>query len=70
MLPGVMEETSDMKWINEFLAFNPLSANPTKWSNNKHTQTILQQFVDKLFNHYVGLGLKELIQPGISKFCC
>ena len=40
-------------------AFNPLSANPTKWSN------ILKQFVDKLpmnclgvFDHFVGLALK------------
>ena len=43
----------------EFL-FNPLSANPTKWSNT------LKQFVGKLtnclsvFDHFVGLVLKEL----------
>ena len=42
-------------------AFNPLSANPTKWSNT------LKQFVAKLptnclsvFDHFVGLALKGL----------
>ena len=42
--------------------FNPLSANPTKWSNT------LKQFVSKLptnclsvFDHFVGLLLKGLI---------
>ena len=41
--------------------FNPLSANPTKWSNT------LKQFVGKLtmnclsvFEHFVGLALKGL----------
>ena len=41
--------------------FNPLSANPTKWSNT------LKQFVGKLptnglsvFDHFVGLALKGL----------
>ena len=36
--------------------FNPLSANPTKWSNT------LKQFVAFLsvFNHFVGLALKGL----------
>ena len=41
--------------------FNPLSTNPTKWSN------ALKQFVGKLptnclsvFNHFVGLVLKVL----------
>ena len=41
---------------------NPLSANPTKWSNT------LKQFVGKLatnclsvFDHFVGLALKGLI---------
>ena len=43
-------------------SINPLSANPTKWSN------ILKQFVGKLttdclrvFDHFVGLALKGLI---------
>ena len=42
--------------------FNPLSANPTKWSNT------LKQFVGKkptnclsVFDHFVGLALKGLI---------
>ena len=42
--------------------FNPLSANPTKWSST------LKQFVDKLptnclsvFDHFVKLALKELM---------
>ena len=41
------------------LLLNPLSANPTKWSNT------LKQFVGKLptnclsvFNHFLGLALK------------
>ena len=49
---------------------NPLSANPTKWSNT------LKQFVGKLptnclsvFDHFVGLDLKGLtsIPPGSSR---
>ena len=43
------------------LKLNPLSANPTKWSNT------LKQFVGKLptnclseFDHFVGLALKVL----------
>ena len=46
------------------LFFNPLSANPTKWSNT------LKQFVDKLpmnclsmFDHFVKLVLKGLSLP-------
>ena len=54
---------SYFKFINKFcFSFNPLSANPTKWSNT------LKQFVGKLptnslnlFNHFVGLALKGLI---------
>ena len=45
------------------LSLNPLSANPTKWSNT------LKQFVGNLptnylsvFDHFVGLALKVLIQ--------
>ena len=47
---------------NFFLKINPLRANPTKWSNT------LKQFVDNLptnclsvFDHFVGLALKGLI---------
>ena len=49
-----MKETSSLKWIN------PLSTNPTKWSNT------LKQFVGKpptnlsVFDHFVGLALKGL----------
>ena len=46
------------------LLFNPLSANPTKWSNT------LKQFVGKLqtnclsvFDHFVGLVHKGLMDP-------
>ena len=46
--------------------FNPLSANPTKWSNT------LKQFLGSLptncfsvFDHFVGLALKGLILPCI-----
>ena len=54
---------------NAFINFlNPLSNNPTKWSNT------LKQFVGKLptnclslFDHFVGLELKELIL--IKKDC-
>ena len=50
-----------VKIVNRFLAVNPLSANPTKWSNT------LKQFVGKLptnclsvFDHFVILALKVL----------
>ena len=51
------------------LQVNPLSANPTKWSNT------LKQFVGNLltnclsvFNHFVGLALKGLtLKSGIKK---
>ena len=49
-----------MRYDDESL-INPLSANPTKWSNT------LKQFVGKLptnclsvFDHFVGLALKWL----------
>ena len=45
------------------IVINPLSANPKRWSN------ILKQFAGKLlttslsmFDHFVGLALKELIR--------
>ena len=48
-------------FIKEQVYFNPLSANPTKWSNT------LKQFVGKLstnwlsvFEHFVKLALKGL----------
>ena len=49
--------------INVFLStftLIPLSANPTKWSNT------LKQF-DHLFDHFVGLMLKELIANKIPR---
>ena len=49
-------------FILYLMVLNPLSANPTKWSNK------LKQFVGKLqmncltvFDHFVGLALKGLI---------
>ena len=36
------------------IIFNPLSANPTKWSNT------LKQFVLSVFDYFVGLALKGL----------
>ena len=58
-----------MSW----LSINPLSANPTKWSNT------LKQFVGKLptnclsvFDHFVGLALKGLnskIFEIVEMFC-
>ena len=60
MFSGGTEEVSGMKWVESEL--NPLSANPTKWSNT------LKQFVGKLptnclsvFDHFVKLALKGLI---------
>ena len=50
--------------INEKL--NPLSADPTKWSNT------LKLFVGNLqFEHFVGLGLKVLTYVNIKymRFC-
>ena len=39
--------------------FNPLSANPTKWSNTlKQFVGVLSVF-DHLFDHFVGLALKR-----------
>ena len=57
------------------LLINPLSANPTKWSNK------FKQFVGKLptnclsvFDHFVGLALKGLNyqsnQPKTNFMCC
>ena len=50
-----------MKEMSLFSAFNPLSTNPTKWSNT------LKQFVGKLstnclsvFDHFMKLALKGL----------
>ena len=55
------------------LIINPLSANFTRWSN------ILKQFVGKLptnclgvFDHFVGLALKELtgsLSVVVTTFC-
>ena len=49
------------KYDTRYSSFNPLSANPTKWSNT------LKQFVGNLptnclsvFDHFVGLALKGL----------
>ena len=49
-------------YVNDDQKFNPLSANPTKWSNT------LKQFVGKLptnclsvFDHFLGLAFKGLI---------
>ena len=53
---------SDVENNKSVLTFNPLSANPTKWSNT------LKQFVGNLptnclsvFDHFVELALKGLI---------
>ena len=50
-------------WPKDNVMFNPLSANPAKWSNT------LKQFVGKLptnclsvFDYFGGLSLKGLIQ--------
>ena len=56
-----LQHVSDWKIIFSIFFLNPLSANPTKWSNT------LKQFVGNLsanclsvFDHFVGLGLKGL----------
>ena len=53
--------TEHLWWLLLFFTVNPLSANPTKWSN------ILKQFVGSLltnyltlFDHFAGLALKGL----------
>ena len=55
-----------MKEQGPLKKFNPLSANPTKWSNT------LKQFVGKfptnclnVFDHFVGLALKGLKVVGL-----
>ena len=61
LLPQHLHEVCQKFWEKTF--FNPLSANPTKWSNT------LKQFVDNLptnclsvFDHFVKLTLKRLRQ--------
>ena len=45
----------------KFLAFNPLSRNPTKWSNTlKQFAGKRRRIVSVLFDHFVGLALKWL----------
>ena len=53
--------STSQRWRFFSFSFNPLSANPTKWSDT------LKQFVGKLptnclsvFDHFVGLALKGL----------
>ena len=65
-LPVVKSQTGQYVWDAFSLKgvkFNPLSANPTKWSNT------LTQFVGNLptnclsvFDNFVGLALKVLIE--------
>ena len=43
---------------NDTKKFIPLSANPTKWSNT--LKTIRRQQQLRVFDHSVGLALKEL----------
>ena len=57
---------TNQRRVNQFfqqIRINPLSTNPTKWSNS------LKQFVGNLttnslsvFDHFVGLAVKELIK--------
>ena len=58
---GLLRNWRQLFLRGTYSVFNPLSANPTKWSNT------LTQFVSKLptnclswFNHLVGLALKGL----------
>ena len=47
--------------IKKELLFNPLSANPTKWSNTlKQLVSILLTNYLSVFDHFVRLVLKEL----------
>ena len=59
---GLIEKDSSMPKENSYEDLNPLSANPTKWSNT------LKQFAGNLpttcfsvFDHFVKLLLKGLI---------
>ena len=48
--------------INTNVLFNPLRANPTKWSNTlKQFVGILPTNCLSVFDHFVGLALKGLI---------
>ena len=38
--------------------FNPLSANPTKWSNTNNSSAKADEFFE--YNHFVGFALKRL----------
>ena len=61
ILPDIPTICGMPKPSTDHSIFNPLSANPIKWSNT------FKQFVGKLptnclsvFDHFVGLALKEL----------
>ena len=50
------------------LIFNPLSANPRKWSNTlKQIVSKLAKNCFNLFDHFVGLALKGLNKDGILR---
>ena len=42
---------------------NPLSANPTKWSNTQTICWLLPTNYLSVFDHFVGLALKRLMGP-------
>ena len=46
------------------LTLNPLSTNPTKWSNT------LKQFTSYAFDHFVGLALIGLKNTMLTKIKC
>ena len=57
-----MKECILRMFLLDFLTPNPLSANPTKWSNAlKQLSAIVS-----VFGHFVGLALKGLISKNPS----
>ena len=56
-----MLEYSDLWFLSIFKEFNPLSANPTKWSNTlEQIVAILPTNCLNVFDHFVKLAVKGL----------
>ena len=54
---GYTYSTDSSKWLT---VFNPLSPNPTKWSNTLKLSNPAQTDCLSVFDHFVGLALKGL----------
>ena len=57
-------ENIEMKGNIRMLWVNPLSANPTKWSNTKTIRRLKSANCFSVYDHFVGLALKK----GLKRF--